>query len=155
DQYGNNYVTSLSNGNYVVASPNWNGNRGAVTWMSGTTGQTLDGVNSNTPQNSLVGRAPNAGLSFLTEDPVAQTFLASFVDEGGGRITAGQADPSQFTYGTAQSLTQTLDTGTAVVLQASNDIAVNSPIFVSAGGHGGALTLQAGRSILINAPILT
>ena len=29
--------------------------------------------------------------------------------------------------------------------QASNDITVNSPITVSAGGSGGALTLQAGR----------
>src|SRR5262249_12002057 len=43
----------------------------------------------------------------------------------------------------------------AVVLQASNDITVNSPITVSAGGQGGALTLQAGRSILINANITT
>src|SRR5439155_17029586 len=37
----------------------------------------------------------------------------------------------------------------------SNDITVNSPITVSAGGKGGGLTLQAGRSILLNAPITT
>jgi hypothetical protein len=52
-------------------------------------------------------------------------------------------------------LTRTLNAGTAVVLQASNDIIVNSPIIVSAGGHGGALTLRAGRSLLLNANIKT
>ncbi len=29
---------ALTNGNYVVASENWNGNRGAVTWGNGTSG---------------------------------------------------------------------------------------------------------------------
>ena len=44
-------VIALSNGNYVVASPNWNGNRGAATWGDGTVG--IRGkVNEN---NSLVG----------------------------------------------------------------------------------------------------
>jgi hypothetical protein len=54
DQVGR-YVTALSNGHYVVASPNWkNGtqaNAGAVTWCNGTTG--LGGVVS--VDNSLVG----------------------------------------------------------------------------------------------------
>src|SRR5262249_44781091 len=48
-------VNALSDGNYVVSSPNWNGNRGAATWGSGTSGQTLDGAGVVTPQNSLVG----------------------------------------------------------------------------------------------------
>src|SRR5260370_6846288 len=52
-------------------------------------------------------------------------------------------------------LTRTLNSGGAVILQASNDITINSAITVSAGGSGGALTLQAGRSILINANITT
>src|SRR5260370_13233213 len=52
-------------------------------------------------------------------------------------------------------LTRTLNTGGAVILQASNDITINAAITVSAGGSGGALTLQAGRSILINANITT
>ncbi|WP_295528871.1 filamentous hemagglutinin N-terminal domain-containing protein [Novosphingobium sp. Chol11] len=55
DYIGNNGVTALSNGNYVVASPNWYGSRGstagAVTWGSGTTG--VSGVVS--ASNSLVG----------------------------------------------------------------------------------------------------
>jgi hypothetical protein len=56
---------------------------------------------------------------------------------------------------TPEFLTATLNTGTAVVLQASNDITVDDPITVNAAGQGGALTLQAGRSILVNAGIRT
>src|SRR5262249_30537434 len=54
-------VTALSNGNYVVRSPDWNGNRGAATWGSGTTG--VSGTVS--ASNSLVGSSPNdqVGLS--------------------------------------------------------------------------------------------
>ncbi len=59
-------LVALSNGNYVVASPNWNGNLGAVTWGNGTTGTTGvvsaancligsnqgDSVGAGTPYNS-------------------------------------------------------------------------------------------------------
>jgi hypothetical protein len=161
DQVG--IVTPLRNGNYVVVSPNWNGNRGAATWVSGTTGQTLDTRGIITSQNSLVGSAANGGLlSFrnVLDDPIHHSFLVS----GVGRVTVGLADPNQFSYARGQAqtvsltpdfLTSTLNTGTAVVLQASNDITVNTPITVSAAGHGGALTLQAGRSIRVNASITT
>ena len=51
-------ITALTNGNYVVRSPNWDGsavNTGAVTWASGTTG--ITGAVSAT--NSLVGSTAN------------------------------------------------------------------------------------------------
>jgi hypothetical protein len=167
DRVGSGSVTALSNGNYVVTSPGWNGGRGAATWGSGTTGRTLDGSTLITPQNSLVGQAPNAGLGGfggVVPGPSQDSFLAAFVTEGGGRVTVGLTDPNQFTFARAQAqtvaltpdlLTATLDSGTAVVLQASNDITVDDPIVVQAGGHGGALTLQAGRSIVLNASIRT
>src|SRR5262249_10405037 len=47
--------TLLSNGNYVIRSPFWNGNRGAVTRGDGTAG--VRGVVSEA--NSLVGSSPN------------------------------------------------------------------------------------------------
>lgn len=91
--------------------------------------------------------------------------MAPFVTEGTGRVRVGLNDPSQLTFERAAAhtltvtpalLTRTLNTGAAVVLQASNDIMINAPITVSAGGSGGALTLQAGRSIiLVNASINT
>src|SRR5262249_6446991 len=137
---------------------------GAVTWVSGTSGETLDGLGMITPQNSLLGSILNQRVLLITENPTDQTFLTSFDSADGGRVVAGYTDPGQLTYGNAQfqsltispgTLTRTLDTGTAVVLQASNDITVNSPVTVSAGANGGALTLQAGRSILLNASITT
>jgi hypothetical protein len=189
-------VTPLSNGNYVVKSPSWSSNRGAitwgngstgtigavsdanslvavgaasvtplsnsnyvvgsvggVTWVSGTTGQTVDGRGIVNGQNSL----PSGRV---IEDPIHQSFLVS----DGRRVTVGLPDPNQFSYARGQAqtvsltpdfLTSTLNTGTAVILQASNDITVNSPMTVSAGGQGGPLTLQAGRSILLNANITT
>src|SRR5690606_4578978 len=54
----------------------------------------------------------------------------------------------------ATGLASQLSTGTAVTLQASNDIALatGNPITVNnASGNGGHLTLQAGRSITLNA----
>src|SRR5439155_1147891 len=56
DQVGMGYlgVVALSNGSYVVQSPTWNGNRGAVTWGSGTQGVT----GPVSEANSLVGSNP-------------------------------------------------------------------------------------------------
>ncbi len=51
DSIGNGGITALSNGNYVVSSSSWNGERGASTWADGTTG--ITGVVS--AGNSLVG----------------------------------------------------------------------------------------------------
>lgn len=61
DHVGNFGITVLSNGNYVVVSPNWDNpsplriEAGAVTWCSGTTG--LAGVVS--AANSLIGISSN------------------------------------------------------------------------------------------------
>ena len=52
---GESSVTALPDGNFVIASPNWNYNAGAVTWGSGTTG--IDGVVSSS--NSLIGEVTN------------------------------------------------------------------------------------------------
>jgi hypothetical protein len=51
DRVGSRGIVVLSNGNYVVLSPHWNSNRGAVTWGDGTVGITGE-VDEN---NSLVG----------------------------------------------------------------------------------------------------
>ena len=68
DSLGSKGVTSLSNGNYVIASPNWDSDTivdvGAVTWANGTTGI----IGSPTVSNSLIGNAANqnAGSGFVT-----------------------------------------------------------------------------------------
>ncbi len=55
DRVGSGGITALSNGNYVVSSGNWDGNRGAVTWGSGTAGVT----GAVSASNSLVGSTAN------------------------------------------------------------------------------------------------
>jgi Repeat of unknown function (DUF5650) len=55
NSYVGGFVTVLSNGNYVVSSPNWNGNAGAATWAKGSTGL----VGSVSTANSLVGATAN------------------------------------------------------------------------------------------------
>jgi len=134
-------------------------NAGAVTWGSGTTGVT--GVVSAT--NSLVGTSASSQLTYVGSQDGRIIVQESI---GLNRpVYVGFTDPSQLTFASATGqditmtpgfLTRTLDTGTAVTLQASNDITVNSPIVANnPGGAGGALTLQAGRSILLNAGITT
>ena len=84
--------TALTNGNYVVISPNWdNGavvDAGAATFGSGTAGVT----GSITTLNSVVGLAANTGLRSVVADKVNGTFFASFVTEGGGRVRLGSQD---------------------------------------------------------------
>jgi hypothetical protein len=72
DVVGSNGVTALPNGNYVVRSPDWNSNLGAVTWGDGAHGTA--GVVS--AANSLVGSIP-AGSNGLGGDHV-----------GSGNVTA-------------------------------------------------------------------
>src|SRR5260370_14964605 len=149
----NSSITALSNGNYVVRSPFWDGNRGAATWASGTSGQTLDGSGTITPQNSLVGLAADANLGFPLDDPLHQAFVTAFSSDGSGRVISGFADPNLLTYARGQAhivtitpalLTRTLNNGGAGVLSASNDIPVNSPLTLTPADRGGGPTLQAG-----------
>ncbi|MCE9522160.1 MAG: hypothetical protein K8S25_06975, partial [Alphaproteobacteria bacterium] len=82
-----------------------------------------------------------------------------------GVPVAGLTDPNQLIFGYQPGLTLTVDptfitaslnTGTAVTLQASNDLSVLSDIIANRPfGDGGTLTLQAGRSVFINARIVT
>src|SRR5260370_33814523 len=101
----NSSITALSNGNYVVASPNWNGNRGAATWGSGTSGQTLDGSGTITPQNSLVGLTALSGLGTVVDDPSHQAFIAPFTREASGPVSSGFFDAHQLTLAPGQSRT--------------------------------------------------
>ena len=76
---GLNGVTALSNGNYVVGSPAWNGNKGAATWVSGTSGATLDGQNTIDAQNSIEGAAASASPNpiLIGDGAFAGSFFAA------------------------------------------------------------------------------
>jgi Ca2+-binding RTX toxin-like protein len=170
DNVGSSGVTVLSNGNYVVSSPNWqSGGKqvGAATWGNATNGQTLDGATIIDSGNSLIGPGSSATLQSVVGLSGGSSFAASFNASlsSGWSVIVTQVAAGSETFATAATqtlslspsfLTTTLNTGTAVVLQASNDITVNSPIVVNnPNGPGGNLTLQAGRQILLNASITT
>ena len=55
----------------------------------------------------------------------------------------------------ASDIADLLKAGTAVTLQAHNDLTLNTALTVNAAGAGGALTMQAGRSLLLNGRIVT
>ncbi|MBN8827657.1 MAG: hypothetical protein J0H68_03000 [Sphingobacteriia bacterium] len=158
--------TALANGYYLVRTAGWdNGatsNAGAVT-LGHPGGVTRGTISAAT---SIIGTAASAGNSSLVRAVDALNgYVASFPNDGTGKVYLGVVNGNGLTYGRYPNssltlhpsfLTNTLDTGTAVTLQANNDITVNSAITVNnASGNGGVLTLQAGRSVLLNANITT
>lgn len=165
-------VSALTNGNYLVASPNWNGNVGALTWADGSTGL----VGTISGSNSLLGTAGEYLASNGTTTLLSQghyTVGSSVWSTNTGRVVlglgtvagTGTVDGSLFSntsdsgvnYSmTPTMLTSILNAGTNLVLQANNDLTITSAIATdNPSGNGGALTLQAGRSILLNASIST
>ena len=168
-------ITALSNGNYVVTSSLWNNaaatQAGAVTWANGLTGS----AGTVSASNSLLGQTTNdqlgaSGVSAYSGDSVlvqSALYDNGAVDTGRiqlyngtaanftGPYTFASAPASNATISAAQ-ITAITNTGTAVVLQANNDITVNSAIISNNPSvNGGDITLQAGRSILFNAGVTT
>ena len=178
DQVSSGGITALSNGNYVVSSPDWNNGAatqaGAVTWGSGTSGVAgaVSAANSlvGTTTSDLVGSGGITALSngnFIVNSP---SFDNGAVDTGklviyvpGG--ATGFTNPLLFGDNAASNATITpaqitaiTNTGTAVTLQANNDItlaAASNIITNNVSGNGGAITLQAGRTVTLNSGITT
>jgi filamentous hemagglutinin family protein len=161
DQVGAGGVIALGNGNYIVRSTFWaNGDlvdAGAVTLGSGSGGVT-GAVSAAT---SLVGIT--TGEELIYKGAAADNSYVFASSNTTNRVLVGLTSLSQLTYNRAVGQTVTLQpsalaaqlaTGSSLVLQASNDITLNSALVVT-GSSGGALTLQAGRSLLINGNITT
>ncbi len=171
DTVGGGGITALANGNYVVSSPLWNAGgltvaAGAATWSSGTAG--ITGAVSGS--NSLVGAfaadnlgsggiTPLANGSFVVSSPIYDngtivTGMAHYVtpSAGGPIVETYAINPSSDVALSATQISNILSTGTDLLLQANNDITVNTAVTAT---NGGMLTLQAGRSVLLNADITT
>ncbi len=173
---GSSGVTALPNGGYVVSSQSWGDGTltslGAVT-IAPSTGLigTVSSANSfmGNSANDLVG---NKQPIILSDGRVLVTSPNYKVN---GLVNAGRVDILSLTTAPAPNATEgfssnasgnstfaaadvlmLLNAGTAVTMQANNDITVSAPLLANnPGGNGGALTLQAGRSIFINADITT
>ena len=108
DHVGNDGIVVLTNGNFVVASSDWNGFAGAVTWVNGATG--LSGVVS--PSNSLVGATTNDQVGSGSITPLSNgNYVVATPNWNNG--TATQAGAVTFANGT---------TGTTGVISASNSL---------------------------------
>ncbi|WP_157453239.1 two-partner secretion domain-containing protein [Coleofasciculus chthonoplastes] len=157
DSFGSDEITALSNGNYVFGNPfaeiGGVSNAGTVILVNGTTGAEISRISSN----NLFGKITAlSNGNYLVANPLAT---------GGGRVDIGIANPNSLTHSyfpnrnitlTPSIITSITDTGTAVTLQANNDITVNQIIITdNPTGIGGSLSLQAGRNILLNADITT
>ena len=85
-------VTALANGNYAVASPMFNGTRGAATWVNGASGATANGQNTIGAANSLLGSSAGdfVGGYMAGYDPVTNptTQATSHYDAISNGITA-------------------------------------------------------------------
>ena len=85
DHVGGGYVTALANGNYVASSPYWNGQRGAATWGSGTTG--MSGMVSSA--NSLVGSTAGDQVGNGYGNGVTVLANGNYLVDSAGAVTWG------------------------------------------------------------------
>jgi filamentous hemagglutinin family protein len=118
DHLGSGGVTALTNGNYVIASPLWDGavvNAGAVTWANGSTGLT----GSGSAANSLVGSTTNdqvgsGGVTALTNG----NYVVASPDWDRGTV----ADAGAATWGNgASGSSGAVGTGNSLVGSHAND----------------------------------
>src|SRR5262249_48784793 len=130
-------VSSLSNGNYVVRNLLWNGQRGAVTWGSGTGGVT-GAVDAS---NSLVGSSPGdqvgSGFTLLSNGNYVVTRAAARGAATWGNGTTGVTG----TVSAANTLAGTF--GSAIILLSNGNYVVRSPYW---NGSRGAATWVSGTT---------
>ncbi len=124
-------VTGLSNGNYVVASANWNGNRGAATWADGTVGITglIDA------SNSLVGSQPQDNIGGSVSALSNGNYVVASPGWNGNRGAATWAD------GTIGITGQVDDTNSLVGSQSGDRVA-------GVVGLGGIFALTNGNYVV-------
>jgi trimeric autotransporter adhesin len=155
DQISSGGIIDVGGGSYLVSSPSGVSTRGAVTFCES------DGspVGIVTTQNSVVGGAPAANAQVAVLDSVNSTFICPFINENSGTVRIGLFNPNELDYLRAQNqtittttafITDTLNEGGNVILQATNNLTINSPLQTTAASN---LTLQAGGSIFLNANI--
>lgn len=134
DELGSRGILQLTNGNFVVLSPNWDNvgvqNAGAATWVNGTVG--LSGTLNAT--NSLVGSTAN--------DNVGGNLSTALIDNGNYVITVPYWDGGGFTdagaavWGNGTSgVKGTISSANALVGARSNDLVGINGVTALTNGH--------------------
>jgi hypothetical protein len=156
-------VVALSNGNYVVASPDWTRpggivGAGAATWVNGMTGRTIDGSGIISAANSLVGFHPGDHVgSSVTALSNGNYVVASPEWARGGIVDAGAATWGDGFNGTTKGFVDAITNkslvgslpndfvGTGVTALANGNYVVASPNW-----HNGPLFPNAGAATWVN-----
>ncbi len=170
DAVGSGGITVLTNGNFIVRSPDWHrgaiSGAGAVSWV-----QSGAEVGVVSLANSLLGSSENdnVGSGAVRALSDGRALVASPLWDAPGASNAGRVDilagkttlsTNNFTYASnfsassiilTSDLASLLSGGTTVALQANNDITLHNNFT----GNGGNLSLQAGRSVILNGNINT
>ena len=180
-----NYLKLTSDGNVLIRSPNAGltglANVGAMTWMDSSNGHLMDGnlggvisaTNSyfGATANEQFGNvkaltvganaggfivySPNATVSSLAYAGQVYLYKPSGAPALTGDLLYTANAGADNTLAVAQ-ITNLLNAGTNLTLQASNDLTINGALAANnPSGNGGTLSLSAGRSVLINASIST
>ncbi len=117
-------VTALTNGNYVVNSPNWNNNgaivlAGAVTWCNGTAGC----IGTVSPTNSLVGSTAFDRVGTFTIDRMDDIRIGRVVPLINGDYVVHSSDWRNGTIGLAGAISfGNGSTGTFGAITADNSV---------------------------------
>jgi hypothetical protein len=120
DEVGGGGVTALTNGNYVVDSPYWNGRAGAVTWGNGTTGTvgTVSSANSVVGSSSYddVGGGNGSGSAryvtaltngnYVVSSPVWNNYVGAVTWGNGATGTAGTVSEANSLVGSTPAVRQ-------------------------------------------------
>ena len=170
DRVGSGGIVPLANGNFVVVSPSWNGNTGAVTWSSGTgyigtqPGPTVGAVSA---ANSLIGSRPgdalgSAGATALANghyvvasprwstDAAAEAGAVTWRDGYSAGVVGELAGENSLIGG--QAFSRVGSHGVTALL--NGHYVVNSPNWSSATATGaGAVTWRNGNTPTDTAPV--
>jgi hypothetical protein len=145
DLVGNQGVTALSNGNYVVSSPSWDNAAGAVTWGSGTSGVS----GAVTSSNSLVGTSASdyvggSGVTALTN--------GNYVVSSASWNNAGVQDAGAVTWGSgAGGVKGAVTISNSLIGSAANDkLGATEGGFFSSS-YGSVMALSNGNYVVNSA----
>jgi hypothetical protein len=133
DSVGDRSVAALSNGNYVVSSPQWNNGEGAVTWGSGTAG--ISGPISDA--NSLVGSRAGDSVGGGGVTPLSNgNYVVSSPNWANGAATGAGA----VTWGSGTA-------GVSGPIRATNSL-VGTPGYFGLSGFNNVTPLSDGNYVV-------
>ena len=150
-------VFALSNGNYVITSPEWNNGFGAVSWANGNTGLTGNVSNSN----ALIGKSGDfVGSGGITELSTGRYVISSplwstaTVSKVGAVTWIGLGGTLANVVTAANSLVGAKSgdqVGTKVVALSNGHFVVASPLWDGTASNTGAVTWVNGNTGFIGA----